>query len=172
MIKNLTILTTLTLLLLGCGGDPATGPVEITWDRDNCSRCVMALSDRRHGAQIRGGERHQAYTFDDIGCAVLWLETQSWKSDPATEIWVNDFDSTKGDNKWVEARSAKYIRITHTPMNYGFSAINSMDDSSPYSSEQTIYNFTQMREAVFKQEEEFNASVKARLNHRNSEAAE
>ena len=41
------------LLLGACGGDPPTGAVEITWDRDVCEHCSMAISDRRYAAQVR-----------------------------------------------------------------------------------------------------------------------
>ena len=158
-LSSLTKLLSLSLLLLlsGCG-DPETGPVDVTWDRDNCDRCVMALSDRHHSAQIRGGERHQAYHFDDLGCALLWLEEQPWKEDPKTEIWVNDYK----DGSWLNARTAHYVKVTHTPMNYGFSA-------QPTPSEGSV-DFEAARQAIFKQEAEYDASVKARLQHRHDEA--
>ncbi len=151
------LLVPLFLLLTACG-TPETGPVEVTWDRDHCERCMMALSDRHHAAQIRGGEQHKSYTFDDIGCAVLWLEDQPWKEQPAVEIWVNDHRN--GD--WIDARQAHYVRITHTPMNYGFSA---QPDAAPGS-----VNFDTMKIAVFQQEADYDASVKARLKHRHHEA--
>lgn len=157
--SHLARLAGLTLLLTGCGGDPATGPVEVTWDRDNCDRCVMALSDRHHSAQVRGGKHHKPYTFDDIGCALLWLEEQPWRDDPATEIWVNNYH----DGSWLNAREAQYVKVTHTPMNYGFSAQPEAGNNS--------VGFEEMRSAIFKQESEYHASLKARLSHRAEEAA-
>jgi len=152
------IYLTSLLFLAGCSGDPATGPVDVTWDRDNCDRCMMALSDRNHSAQVRGGKQHTPYTFDDIGCALLWLEEQSWKDDPATEIWVNNYH----DGSWLNAREAQYVKITHTPMNYGFSA-------QPKATDESV-DFKEMKSSVFRQEDTYHASLKARLAHRATEA--
>lgn len=155
---KLLLLAPAFLLLTACG-DPETGPVDVVWDRDNCERCVMALSDRHHSAQVRGGKRHKAHHFDDIGCALLWLEEQSWKNDPNTEIWVNDHR----DGSWLNAHQAHYVKITHTPMNYGFSA-------QPKASEGSV-NFETAKQMIFQQEAAYDASVKARLNkHRHDEA--
>lgn len=151
------LLILLALLLTGCG-DPETGPVDVVWDRDNCERCVMALSDRHHSAQIRGGERHKVFTFDDLGCALLWLEEQPWKNDPKTEIWVNDAKS----GEWLNARTVHYTRVAHTPMNYGFSAQPNPADGS--------VDFETAKAAIFKQEAAYQASVEARLRHRRQEA--
>jgi nitrous oxide reductase accessory protein NosL len=107
--------------LLGCSGDPGTGPAEVKWDRDSCERCRMVLSDHFYSAQIRGGAEEQkvkVYKFDDIGCAVLWLEQQSWQSDPRTEIWVNDYQT----GEWIDARKAYYVKGRITPMAYGLGA--------------------------------------------------
>lgn len=106
------------LLLAACSREPATGPVEIKWDRDTCKRCSMALSDRLYAAQVRGGPKHQAFKFDDIGCVVHWLKTQPWGNDPAVEIWVADYRS----GKWLDARSAHYVTGKRTPMGYGYGA--------------------------------------------------
>jgi copper chaperone NosL len=111
----------LMLLLSACGGDPGQGPVEVKWDRDTCERCRMVLSDRLHSAQVRiptPDGRSRIYRFDDIGCAVIWLEDQALRDDPATEIWVNDWRN--GD--WIDARAATYLRGQVTPMEYGLGA--------------------------------------------------
>lgn len=105
--------------LAGCGGEPETGPVAVKWDRDTCARCNMALSDKRYAAQVRGGPKHQAYRFDDFGCAVFWLRDKPWAGDPATEFWVMD---TRSGN-WIDARKAHYVPGKMTPMAYGFGAV-------------------------------------------------
>jgi copper chaperone NosL len=111
----------LLLTLAGCG-DSGTGPVDVKWDRDACERCRMVLSDRSHAAQIRyhlpGKKRSSLAKFDDIGCAVLWLEEQSWRDDPRTQIWVIDHLT----GQWIDARSATYITGRITPMEYGLGA--------------------------------------------------
>ena len=106
------------LLLAACSGDPKTGPVEIKWDRDGCTHCGMALSDRHFAAQVRGGPKHQAFKFDDIGCVVEWLKKQPWAGDATTEIWVMDYHS----GKWIDARQARYIGGKTSPMAYGYAA--------------------------------------------------
>ncbi|GAB4290767.1 MAG: hypothetical protein Kow0096_04490 [Thiohalomonadaceae bacterium] len=120
MLSSLLLLSLLGMLV-ACSGDPGSGPVEIKWDRDTCERCRMVLSDRLYSAQIRGGSegtKTRVYKFDDIGCAVLWLEQQSWHSDPRTEIWVTDYRT----GAWIDARSAFYIKDRITPMAYGLGA--------------------------------------------------
>lgn len=107
------------LMLAACSREPTTGPVEIKWDRDGCAHCGMALSDRHFATQIRGGAKHQAYKFDDIGCAVEWLKKQPWGNDAGAEIWVMDYRS----EKWVDARKARYIGGKTSPMAYGFAAV-------------------------------------------------
>lgn len=107
------------LFLSACSGEPKTGPVEIKWDRDGCAHCGMALSDRHFAAQARGGPKHQAYKFDDIGCVVEWLKKQPWASDAATEIWVMNYRT----GKWVDARKARYVGGKTSPMAYGFAAV-------------------------------------------------
>lgn len=115
--------------ILGCSGDPGTGPAEVKWDRDVCERCRMVLSDRLYAAQIRGGEegkKTKVYRFDDIGCAVLWLEQQPWRDDPRTEIWVNDHRT----GAWIDARTAYYVTGRITPMAYGVGAQSDMSAES------------------------------------------
>ncbi|MCB1726823.1 MAG: hypothetical protein KDI22_05265, partial [Gammaproteobacteria bacterium] len=90
--RTTRLLIATALLLAGCSGDPGTGPVEVKWDRDVCTRCNMVLSDREHSAQVRytpaDGKRSQVRKFDDLGCAVLWLDQQPWHDEPGVEIWV------------------------------------------------------------------------------------
>lgn len=108
-------------VLAGCSGEPETGPAEVKWDRDVCERCRMVLSDRLYSAQVRGGaegQKTKVYRFDDIGCAVLWLEQQPWRGDPRTEIWVNDYRT----GAWIDARAAYYVKERITPMAYGLGA--------------------------------------------------
>ena len=108
-------------LLSACSGDPGTGPTDVKWDRDACERCRMVLSDRHYAAQVRffpPRKRSKVFDFDDIGCAMLWLEDQPWKDDPKTEIWVKDYRS--GD--WLDARTATYLKNRITPMEYGLGA--------------------------------------------------
>jgi hypothetical protein len=109
-------------MLSACSGAPETGPKEVKWDRDICERCRMVLSDRHYSAQIRyfpaEKKRSRVALFDDIGCAHLWLVDKPWKDDPRTEIWVNDYRN----GRWIDARSASYVKGKITPMEYGLGA--------------------------------------------------
>lgn len=135
----------MTLLIAACG-DPGTGPVEVKWDRIACERCRMVLSDRHHSAQVRVREpdgRSKTYFFDDLGCALIWLEDKPTRDDPATEIWVNDWRT--GD--WIDARSAAYVPEQVTPMEYGLGA---QPDAAP-----GTLNFAQAREHIFEVERRY-----------------
>jgi hypothetical protein len=108
------------LFLAACSGDPGTGPVEVTWDRDPCTRCGMVLSDRGHAAQVRilgAAGRDAVELFDDLGCAVVWLDDQEL-ADDAIELWVADHRA----GGWLNAFSAHYVLGNPTPMQYGVSA--------------------------------------------------
>lgn len=110
--------------LSACSPEQASGPGEVRWDRETCTRCSMAIGDRNYAVQIRGaaaGEKTKLYKFDDFGCAVFWLEKQDWKEEARTEIWVTDFRN----GQWLDARKAIYIKDKLTPMNYGLGAVDS-----------------------------------------------
>lgn len=137
----------LVLLVSACGGDPGTGPGEVKWDRDACERCRMVLSDRMHAAQIRyfpsDKKRSQLMKFDDLGCAVIWLEDKAWRDDPKTQIWVADINGG-----WIDARSATYVKGDMTPMEYGLGA-----QSEPVAGG---LDFAQAKAHIFAVEERFN----------------
>lgn len=142
------LLTLLVLLATACSAPPDTGPVEVKWDRDVCKRCSMVLSDRYHSAQIRAREKKdkhsKVYLFDDIGCALIWLDDKPWRDDPQTEIWVNDHR----DGSWIDARKAYYIPGQITPMEYGLGAQPEPADNA--------LNFEQARQQIFAMEKRFN----------------
>lgn len=135
------------LFLSACSGDPGTGAAEVKWDRDICERCRMVLSDNLYSAQIRGGEegkKTKVYKFDDLGCAILWLEQQEWRDDPRTEIWVNDHHT----GEWIDARTAHYVKDKITPMAYGLGAQQSAVEGS--------LNYAEAIEHIHVVEERFN----------------
>ncbi len=108
-------------VISACSLEEETGPVEVRWDKESCTRCAMAVSDFYFSAQIRGGpadSRTKVYKFDDIGCAVIWLDQQSWKDDARTEVWVNDHRN----GEWIDARKASYVTGLVSPMAYGLGA--------------------------------------------------
>lgn len=110
----------LTLLITACG-DPGTGPLDVSWYRTPCERCRMVVSDRHHAAEVRvrkSNDDSKVFFFDDLGCALIWLEERPAKDDPSTEIWVSDWRT--GD--WLDARTAHYLPGQVTPMEYGLGA--------------------------------------------------
>ncbi len=135
--------------LTGCG-DSGTGPVSVKWDRIACERCRMVLSARNYSAQIRAFEgegKTSLHFFDDIGCAVIWLDKQAWRGDPRTEIWVNDWRN----GAWIDARTAYYLKSKETPMQYGLGA-----QTEPTSG---AIDFAAAKSHIFEVEARFNAPV-------------
>jgi nitrous oxide reductase accessory protein NosL len=138
----------LLLMLTACSGQPDSGPVEVKWDRDVCARCSMVLSDRLHSAQVRAttepGKRSKVFKFDDIGCALIWLDDKAWRDDPKTEIWVNDHRN----GEWIDARRAYYLPGQVTPMEYGLGAQSEATEGA--------LSFEQARQQIFELEARFN----------------
>lgn len=103
--------------LLGCDRQQS-GPEDVVWDRDTCTRCQMMLSERHAAAQIRiiqTDSRSKLYKFDDFGCAVLWLEKQDISTVQSVEFWIADAAS----GKWIDAHNAWFMVGQQTPMDYG-----------------------------------------------------
>jgi nitrous oxide reductase accessory protein NosL len=124
------------VLASGCRGQGETGPVEIKFDRDGCARCSMIISDRNFPVEVRGGPDKKVYKFDDLGCAMHWLEGKEWASDQSTEIWVTDMKTMT----WLEAKKSRFVGGKTTPMAYGFGATS---EASP----ETV-SFEEARRAV------------------------
>jgi nitrous oxide reductase accessory protein NosL len=108
----------LTLLLVSCEPAATTGPGEIAWDRDECHHCGMAIGNRRYAAQVRFEGRRRFFAFDDLGCALVWLDTAFPGPEPAHELWVRN---APGD-AWIDAEVAYFAEGLDTPMGYGFGA--------------------------------------------------
>ncbi len=146
-ILRFILIIPLFLLLISCSEEKNTGPGEVRWDREICTRCAMAVSDPKFSAQVRGGEsdkKMKLYKFDDLGCAVIWLDQQKWKDDPRTEIWINDSET----EKWIDAKKAWYVKVNNTPMDYGLGAVVEQKDGS--------FNFEQAKKHVYSVEQRSN----------------
>ena len=102
----------------GCDKKPVGAVAPMHWDRDMCERCKMALSDRKFAVQIINPDNGNVYKFDEIGCAVLWMDEEHipWKD--RAIIWVNDAKT----GAWIDARKARYTKGAITPMAFGFAA--------------------------------------------------
>ena len=153
----------LFLFLLGaCSEQADTGPGEVRWDRETCVRCAMAVSDHNYSAQIRQvipeGKRSRIYKFDDIGCAVIWLDQQPWKDDPLTEIWVTDYRN----GEWIDARKAHYVAGKITPMDYGLGATTEMEAGKQ------MLDYAQARAHIYKIEEKYQIYTNTDEHHPNA----
>lgn len=120
----LTPLASLFLTACGSASEMPNGMAEFKWDRDVCTRCKMAISDRRFACQIRGGPKNTAYKFDDIGCVASWISERltehPWLSEPATRVWVADFANPS--TNWLDATAAHYVFGKTSPMGYNYAA--------------------------------------------------
>lgn len=146
-VVRLLFATLILPVLAACSLEPDTGPIDVVWEEDACKRCSMVLGDSYHAAQIRqhfADGSSKAYLFDDIGCAVVWLEKKSWKDDAKTEIWVNDHSS----GAWIDARGAYYVGGQQTPMFYGLGA---QQEATPGS-----VDFAAAKQHIFRVEERMN----------------
>ncbi len=141
-IRRFPLLLPIVLLFIAaCSDDPGTGAVVVQWEQVACKRCNMILSDRFHAAQVRhkpADGPSEVYLFDDLGCAVVWLDDQPWRDDPATEIWVNDHAT----GSWLDARKAYYVTGQQTPMQYSLGA---QPEAAPGS-----MDFEHAREHIYK----------------------
>jgi hypothetical protein len=110
----------LALLVSGptaCWQSPSTGPGEIKWDRQTCERCQMVISERRFATQVRETGQRRIHAFDDVGCALLWLDENDLShSESAAEVWVRDAAGTQ----WIDGHRAYFESGLLTPMQYGF----------------------------------------------------
>ncbi len=110
-----------TILVLSFGGckekHNPNEPAKMHWDRDMCQRCKMVVSERKYAAQVINPKTQKVYKFDDIGCAILWLEEEHipWRD---VKIWITDAKS----GKWIDAKKALYTDDSITPMAYGVAA--------------------------------------------------
>ena len=109
---------------VACSRPAEHGPVPVQWDRANCERCAMAIGDRRFAAEVRGAADRRVHFFDDLGCALLWLDEHPAQDGSATEIWVR---GALGEH-WVDARTARYSDGHRTPMGYGLAVTGSGEE--------------------------------------------
>lgn len=111
--------------LLAYAQKPETGirPQEAKWDQDTCARCKMVLKDRLNSAQIINPETGEARMFDDLGCAVAWLDENSpaWRSKAV--VYVNDAT----DGAWLKMDEAVLASPYPTPMKFDIAAFRNKE---------------------------------------------
>ncbi len=120
LFRKLAILIAL-FVIYGCGDGRKAGEAQsIHWDRDMCERCKMVVSERKFAAEVIDPRSDKVYKFDDIGCAVLWLEEERIPWADEAVIWVTDAST----GEWLNARKALYTDDSITPMAYGIAAFS------------------------------------------------
>jgi len=144
--KTLVIFTLFILLLLGLfstsnfeqlivvqPNNHAKKPIDMIPNRYKDRFCNMTIADINHSSQaiLPNGD---TLFFDDVGCLVLWLQTQPIPTEIVLWIWAKDGE------KYIPAQEAWYARHEKTPMSYGFGA---------YQQKKPDYiNFTAMQKRV------------------------
>ncbi len=115
-------------LLGGCtsAAQARGGPVAVHWDREPCTNCRMMISDRRFAAQLSGGPGVSTFKFDDLGCAISWLERQPWGRDATVKVWVTDPEPAASVH-WSDAADGRFRRRRGSPMGYDFAPTTADD---------------------------------------------
>jgi hypothetical protein len=77
----------------------------------------MVIGDRRFAAQLRerGGSLRR---FDDLGCALTWLDDHPEVEAAGVSIFVRACDA----DRWLAAETARFASGFDTPMGYGVGA--------------------------------------------------
>jgi hypothetical protein len=86
----------------------------------------MIIGERRDAAQVRSTYKHALHHFDDLGCALLWIDAQrSAGRGEMEELWVRSPAGTE----WLDGLSARYAGGHNTPMGYGFRVAEGNDNA-------------------------------------------
>lgn len=113
-VSRLAVAAAMAVLLTGCG-EKDLAAKDPVWDRQVCDRCQMAVSDRHFAAQVVDAKTGKRFYFDDLGCALMWLQTQKPAAPGDLVLWATAADS----GRWVEVRKGVIARGFVTPMSYG-----------------------------------------------------
>lgn len=113
--RPLILLLTTVVLLGGACASSAVEPVEF-YPEDMCSRCRMAISDRRFAGEIIS-DAENVRKFDDLGCMFGELREGG---DARVTGFVVDFEN----RGWVNMKEAYYVRSEQvkSPMGSGLLA--------------------------------------------------
>jgi hypothetical protein len=88
-----------------------------------CPQCNMFIVGKKDTAQIITTD-HKTHFFDDVGCAILWLEEKKIDLENV-KFWVY----TRDTKEYIQAQDAFYSLVDETPMRYGFGAYKNIQDS-------------------------------------------
>ena len=112
----------LTLALVGCGREQASGPPTLHPGRDECALCGMIVNEERFSCAllVAKGRSPEYLVFDDIGCM---LDYRAAHPDAMViEGFVHDY----GTRQWLDAARGSYVLASPgglaTPMGSGIAA--------------------------------------------------
>lgn len=114
---RLIVVLLLLGILVSCGKEQTYEPKEIDPEIDVCAVCNMSVASEMFATQLilKDGD---VYKYDDIGCMIEMIETDSrFTEDNIAKKYVRDVET--GD--WVELEDAFYVYHPDiwTPMAYG-----------------------------------------------------
>ena len=138
------ILSSLMLFFIqGCDSKESLDAKKLHWDSDMCERCKMVLSHRKFSAQVIHPDNGRKFSFDDIGCVILWFKEDKIAWADRAVIWVNHAKT----GEWIDAKKAWYDVENITPMAYGFGAHLTKESIAP---NQEIVDFDEVTRRVIK----------------------
>jgi copper chaperone NosL len=114
-------------MLAACRTGPPR-PIEID-ATDMCSRCRMAISQKRYAAELLDGAGN-VWKFDDIGCMVRYTVDHHLNPQSGT-YFVMDY----GTQQWLAAPRAIYVRSAAipSPMSGGLAAFQDQAQAEAFS---------------------------------------
>jgi len=141
---NFLLIIGIMIITLGCEQKDPSSAHNVHFDRDMCERCKMVISDRNYVAQIVDVEKRDAYNFDDIGCAVIWLDKNRIKLHENYKFYIAD----KSTGEFIDINSAYFSKGGTTPMDFGISVNkekNSANNISYDEAKKIIYEVKKIR---------------------------
>jgi hypothetical protein len=123
-LKFLFYLGILFIFLGGCNTVKKDSDNKFKEKSRICPQCNMELPPSNiHTTVLHEGNEEEH--FDDIGCMILWLAKKNTDINAVlAEVFTND------THKYINAGAAHYKINEKTPMLYGFSAYENMQEGS------------------------------------------
>ena len=149
---NTLFITFILLITNSCDSKPKGAVEKMHWDRDMCERCKMAISERKFAVEAIDIKKNKTYKFDDLGCALLWIEKNKVPLDENLKLWITDAKT----GEWIDAKSAIYIDGARTPMAYGFASYTK--ETLPQNHK--TFTLDEVIEKIYKREKENTQKVK------------
>ena len=167
MKKILLISLLVTVFVSACKHETDYSPRKINYDRDICVQCLMGIAEQPWAVQAINSHGDVIW-FDDIGCLNEYMKGDAWKrfkGDGKVQIWVGD---SEHEGKWLDAEKAYYTFGKHTPMGYGYSAVEKPGDST-YTYKEVLKRIDEgktMRESFLK---EHKMMGKGKMKHKHND---